>query len=55
MNPTGIPEDAGSIPGLSQWGSHIAVAVALIGPIAWELPYAVRAALKKKKKKKKKN
>ena len=26
-------------------------AVALIGPLAWELPYAVGAALKSKKKK----
>ena len=29
-------------------------AVALIGPLAWELPYAVGMALKSKKKKKKK-
>ena len=28
-------------------------AAALIGPLAWELPYAVGAAVKKKKKKKK--
>ena len=30
-------------------------AVAPIGPLAWEPPYAVGAALKSKKKKKKKN
>ena len=29
-------------------------ATALIGPLAWELPYAVGVALNKKKKKKKK-
>jgi len=29
-------------------------AAALIGPLAWELPYAAGAALKKKKKKKRK-
>ena len=30
---------------------HRPEAVASIGPLAWELPYAMRAALKKKKKK----
>ena len=41
-------------------GSGVAVAgcrlaaAALIGPLAWELPYAVGAALKRQKKKKKK-
>ena len=32
--------------------SRVAVAVAPIGPLAWELPYAAGMALKKKKKKK---
>ena len=32
------------------WRSQLA-AVAPTGPLAWELPYAVGAALKKKKKK----
>ena len=37
---------------LQTWfGSCVAVAVALIGPLSWESPYAVGAALKKKKKK----
>ena len=74
MNPTGIHEDSGSIPGLTPWAKHccelwcgsktwfgscvaVAVAVAaaaLIQPLAWELPYAADAALKKKKKKKEK-
>ena len=60
-NLTSICEDAGSIPGLSQWcccelwcrsqtrcGSRVAVAVAQIRPLAWEPPYAKGAALKKK-------
>ena len=34
--------------------SHIGVPVALIGPLAQELSYAARVALKRKKKKKKK-
>ena len=33
---------------------HRAVGIALIQPLAWELPYAVEAALKRQKKKKKK-
>ena len=33
----------------------VAVAVASIGPLAWELPYAVGIALKRPKKKKKTN
>ena len=34
------------------WLWHRLAAVALIGPLAWEPPYASRAALKSKKKKK---
>ena len=33
-------------------GSGVAVAVAPIGPLAWEPPYAVGVALKSKKKQK---
>ena len=35
------------------WLWHRRTAVALIGPLAWELPYAVGVALKRKKEKKK--
>ena len=50
------------IPRLAQWVGDLALlwpwcrlaAAALIGPLAWELPYATGAALKSKKKKKKK-
>ena len=35
------------------WLWHRPSAVALIQPLAWELPYVVGAALEKKKKKKK--
>ena len=37
------------------WLWYSLAAVALIYPLAWELPYALDAALKKKKKKNKKN
>lgn len=42
----------GSIPSLAQWvkGCSVATAVAQIQSLAWELPYAFSAAIKKKKK-----
>ena len=54
MNPTRTHEVAGSIPGLTQcvkelallWLWHRPAAVAPIGPLAWEPPYAAGAALK---------
>ena len=52
MNPTNIHKDAGLIPGLSQWVKDpvLPQAVALIEPLAQELPYATGAAIKRKKK-----
>ena len=47
-NPTRNHEFAGSIPGLAQW-----VNTALIGPLAWEPPYTMAAALEMAKKTKK--
>ena len=58
MNPSTTPEDADSILGLSRWGKGPALlwlccrwaAAALIRPLAWELLYAMGAALQSKKK-----
>ena len=59
MNPTSIPKDVGSIPGPAQCVKDPALLwlwckpTALIGPLAWEPPYAMGAALKRQKDKEK--
>ena len=61
MNPTKNHEVEASIPGLAQWVKELVwlwlwcrpAAVAPIGPLAWEPPYAAEAAQRNSKKTKK--
>ena len=58
MNPTRNHEVSGLIPGLAQWVKDLVLlwlwcrpaAIALIPPLAWELPYATSVTLKNAKK-----
>ena len=62
MNLTTNPEDVGSIPGLTQqvkdlawlWLGWRLAAATPTRPLAWELPYATHAALKKAKREREK-